>query len=124
MTPAPIGDGIGTGDGSNGNRVLLVVVDGEVIGWATNFPDPLTAAALDEESEQLIQMASNVEEAVELLELGGYTVEIETRIYPRSDDCRQCGKHVGWVISFVGEMFALGWCEDCQPKTEEEARDE
>ena len=33
--------------------------------------------------------------------------------YPREDVCRKCGAHVGWIVSELGEMFALGLCDDC-----------
>lgn len=94
------------------HSVLLVVVDGQVVASATS-------TAIDEvlrfEVDELVEMSKSVEEAVDLLELGGYKVEIETRTYPREDVCYKCGAHVGWVVSFVGEMFALGVCDDCEP---------
>lgn len=97
------------------HSVLLVVVDGQVVASAINIHT--ASIAIDEvlrtEVEDLIQLAGTVEETVDLLELGGYRVEIETRTYPREDTCYKCGAHVGWVVSFVGELFALGVCDGC-----------
>lgn len=99
------------------NKVLLVVADHELVGWATNFNTANVEidAALGKEVEQILGpdgSIKTVEEAVEVLEAGGYTVEIESRTYPREDKCQECGRHIGWVVSFMGELFALGWCDD------------
>jgi len=37
--------------------------------------------------------------------------ETEEGGYPKEDKCRHCGKHLGWIMSPMGEMVALGLCE-------------
>lgn len=41
--------------------------------------------------------------------------------YPREDVCRCCAAHIGWVLAPIGEIVALGVCEDCAETTDASA---
>lgn len=38
--------------------------------------------------------------------------------YPKEDKCRKCGAHIGWILQPMGELVALGICEDCKDDDE------
>jgi len=44
----------------------------------------------------------------------------ESQTYPREDVCAICGVHIGWILDEVGEMVALGRCDEHREKDEKE----
>jgi hypothetical protein len=40
--------------------------------------------------------------------------------YPKEDNCRKCGAHIGWIMTEFGEAVALGICDECRDESVDE----